>query len=216
MSTHLAEVVRLAYMGVYPEPKAEPGDHRRAVAERNVESILDAVDRLLERGGQTSIASVAIEAGTSRVTVYAHFPTREHLLEAALQRAVRRATAAVEAAAPDEGPPLEALDRMVAVAWQVLERFSGMAAATMESIPHDRHQRLHEPVMAPVSRLIDRGRREGAFRTDVPAEWLVACTYALFHAAAAEVRAGHLDIDSARQALSLSLSDLFAGRSTRR
>jgi hypothetical protein len=45
---------------------------------------------------------------------------------------------------------------------------------------------------------------------------LVACTYALFHAAAAEVRAGHLDVASARRALSLSMRDLFVGRSTQR
>jgi hypothetical protein len=117
----------------------------------------------------------------------------------------------VDAAAPDVGPPLEALDRLVAAAWQVLERFSGMAAATMESMPHDRHQQFHEPVMVPVSRLIERGRREGAFRDDLPAEWLVACTYALFHAAAAEVRAGHLDVAMALRALSLSMRDLFTG-----
>ncbi len=95
------------------------------------------------------------------------------------------------------GPPLEALDRLVTAAWQVLEWFSGMAAATMESVPHDRHQQLHEPVMVPVSRLIEQGRREGAFRDDLPAEWLVACTYALFQAAAAEVRAGRLDVGMA-------------------
>lgn len=199
-------------MGVNHEPKAEQGDHNRAIAERNVELILDAVERLLERGSQATIAGVATEAGTSRVTVYAHFPTREQLLEAALQRAVRRAAAAVEAAAPDLGPPLEALDRLVAAGWQVLERFWGMAAATMASVPHDRHHQLHEPAMVPVWRLIERGRREGAFREDLPAEWLVACTYALFHAAAAEVRAGHLDHAMALRALSLSLRDLFAGR----
>ena len=45
-----------------PEPAA---DHRRAVAERNVEAILDAGERLLERHAQPSIAAVAAEAGVS-------------------------------------------------------------------------------------------------------------------------------------------------------
>src|SRR5215467_456968 len=153
-------------MGVNHGLHSEHGDHRRATAERNVGSILDAVERILERGSMVTIAAVASEAGTSRVTVYAHFSTREQLLEAALERSVRRAAAALEAAAPDVGPPLEALDRLVGVAWQVLERFAGMAAATMASVPYDRHQHLHVPVMVPVSRLIERGRREGAFRDD--------------------------------------------------
>jgi AcrR family transcriptional regulator len=198
-------------MGVNHRPNLEHGDHRRATADRNVESILDAVERLLEQGSPATIAAVATEAGTSRVTVYAHFPAREQLLEAALERAVRRATTVVEAAAPDVGPPAEALDRLVAAGWQVLERFAGMAAATMESIPHDRHHQLHQPGMVPVYRLIERGRREGAFREDLPAEWLVACAYALFHAAAAEVRAGRLDVDAALGTLTLSLRDLFVG-----
>jgi AcrR family transcriptional regulator len=214
MSTHCQALVELAYMGVNhgpPGQHGQHGDHRRATAERNVESILDAVERLLDRGSPVTIAAVASEAGTSRVTVYAHFSTREQLLEAALERAVRRAAAALEAAAPDVGSPLEALDRLVAVAWQVLERFAGMAAATMEAVPHDRHHQLHAPVMVTVSRLIERGRRAGAFRDDVPADWLAACTYALFHAAAAEVRAGRLDVAVAHRALSLSLRDLFVG-----
>jgi hypothetical protein len=59
--------------------------------------------------------------------------------------------------------------------------------------------------------LIERGRREGAFRTDLSTEWLMACAYALFHAAAAEVRAGRLDADSAQRTLSVSLRDLFVG-----
>ena len=69
--------------------------------------------------------------------------------------------------------------------------------------------------MVPVSRLIERGRREGAFRDDVPADWLVACTNALFHAAAAEVRAGRLDVGMAHRALLISLRDLFTGGAAR-
>ena len=62
-----------------------------------------------------------------------------------------------------------------------------------------------------IRKLVDRGRREGAFRTDVPAEWLVTSFLALIHAAAEEVRAG-LDSTAALEALSLTVCDLFAGR----
>jgi len=55
-------------------------DHRRAVAERNVEAILDAAEALLEEAAQTSFAAVATRAGVSRPTVYAHYATREALL----------------------------------------------------------------------------------------------------------------------------------------
>jgi AcrR family transcriptional regulator len=187
----------------------QSSDHRRATAERNTASILDAVERLLERGSQASIAATAAEAGVSRVTVYAHFSTREQLLAAALDRAVRMAAVAMEAADLDVGSPIEALDRLVAVAWEVLERFSAMAGATAEDLSSERRRQLHEPGVAPVLRLIERGRREGSFRTDVPAEWLLACSYALVHAAADEVRAARLVAASAPRVLSVSLRDLF-------
>ena len=48
--------------------------YQRQVAERNVEAILDAAEELLQQG-QANISAVAVLAGVSRVTVYAHFPT---------------------------------------------------------------------------------------------------------------------------------------------
>jgi len=44
---------------------------REALAERNAEAILDAAERLLARGEQTSVSALAGEAGLSRPTVYA-------------------------------------------------------------------------------------------------------------------------------------------------
>src|SRR5262245_34184106 len=78
-------------------------EHQRAIAERNVDAILDAVEELLERG-QATISAVAKKAGVSRVTVYAHFPTWQLLLEAAVERAVRRTMTALAAADPDGAP----------------------------------------------------------------------------------------------------------------
>lgn len=56
-----------------PETFDLPKNHNRAVAERNLESILDAAERLVERGIQATISAVAAEAGLSGVTVYATF-----------------------------------------------------------------------------------------------------------------------------------------------
>src|SRR5215831_3024124 len=77
--------------------------YQREVAERNVEAILDAAEELV-RQGQANISAVAALAGVSRVTVYAHFPTWQALLEAAVERAVRRIMAALESAHVNEGP----------------------------------------------------------------------------------------------------------------
>src|SRR5919108_74836 len=109
-------------------------DHRRATAERNVEAILDAAEALLARGAAASTSAVAAQAGVSRVTVYAHFATREALLEAVVERVVRRATAAIAAARIETGTPLEALERLVAAAWGELERNRVVAQAASEQL----------------------------------------------------------------------------------
>ena len=87
--------------------------YQREVAERNVEAILDAAEELLASQGHANISAVAAQAGVSRVTVYAHFPTWTALLEAAVERAVRQTMTALQSVHPEDGPPVEALDRMV-------------------------------------------------------------------------------------------------------
>ena len=187
-------------------------DHRRAIAERNVEAILDAAEALLERKSQPSIAAVATEAGVSRVTVYAHFPTREALLEAVVERAVQRATVAFEAADPDTGPPMQALDRVIAAGWRELDRNSAIAQAAAEQLSPVVMTRAHEAARRRLRELVDRGRIEGAFRTDLSTEWLVTSWFALMHACGDEVRAGRMDAATALAALTATLHDVFAAR----
>jgi TetR/AcrR family transcriptional regulator, mexCD-oprJ operon repressor len=180
-------------------------DHRRATAERNTAAILDAAERLLARGAATSIVAVAAEANVSRVTVYGHFPAREDILEAVVERATRGAVAALDAAEPERGPPREALERLVAASWSELTRHLSSARAAAEQLSADAMRRAHEPILARVRALVERGRDAGEFRTDVPAEWQVATMLALGHAAADEVRAGRMNADAAGAALRLTL-----------
>src|SRR4051812_47045635 len=168
-------------------------DHRRATAERNVESILDAAERLMRTGASLSISAAAAEAGVSRVTVYAHFPKLPDLVEAVVKRSVDHATAALGDAALSDGTPASALDRMVDAAWEALADQDAIARAAAEHLSADAMRRSHEHSMAPLAELIERGRADGSFRTDLPTAWLLTATYALVHAAADEVRAGRLE-----------------------
>jgi AcrR family transcriptional regulator len=187
-------------------------DHRRATAERNVEAILDAAERLLARGGPASIAAVAAEAGVSRVTVYAHFAKLPELVEAVVERAVARTTAVLAAAELDDGPPVDALDRMLTLGWRELDRHAAVARAAAEHLAPDRMRHSHERFLTMLERLVARGRSEGAFRTDLPASWLVTTAFALVHAAGDDVRAGRLDGDEALDVLRATVHDVFVGR----
>lgn len=186
-------------------------DHRQAIAARNVEAILDAAERILARGEHASISAVAAEAAVSRVTVYAHFPDRTRLLEAVVQRAVRRWTESTERLEPDRGPADAALRRLVEVGWEEISRSAHIAQAAAAELNVDAMERSHERGREVIRRLTDRGRRDGTFRTDLPADWLISTFFALIHAARDDVDAGKLDSREALDALLATLPDLFAG-----
>jgi TetR/AcrR family transcriptional repressor of mexCD-oprJ operon len=192
-----------------PEPAT---DHRRATAERNIEAILDAAERLLERGTQPTIVAVANEAGVSRVTVYAHFDTREQLLEAVVERAVKRTADALDAVEPERGAAPEALERVIDVGWRDLDRNNAIAQAAGDQLTPEALRRTHQAAHQRLRKLVDRGRRSGDFRTDVPAEWLVTAFHALIHAAGDEVRAGRMRAGPALSALRATLQDVFTSR----
>jgi TetR/AcrR family transcriptional regulator, mexCD-oprJ operon repressor len=187
-------------------------DHRRAKAERNVEAILDAAERLLRERSQASIAGVAKEAGVSRVTVYSHFPTREELIEAVVARVTRAAHDSIERAKPAEGDPIDALERVITVAWDELERQEAIRQAAAEDLSSEAVWRAHQSAAGTVQRLIERGRKAGSFRKDLPVQWLVASCFALLHTGADEVREGRLKPDQAMTAVKTSVIELFTGR----
>lgn len=193
----------------WPKMAAET-DHRRATAERNVEAILDAAEALLARRAHPSISAVAKEAGVSRVTVYSHFPTREELLEAVVTRVTRAATASIEQARPAEGDPAEALERVISVAWDELERQEAIRQTSAEELSPEAVWRAHQGVAGTLRRLIERGRRRGVFRADLPVHWMVVSVLALMHAAADEVREKRIRPEAARSAVRKTILDLFA------
>src|SRR5260370_30162004 len=103
--------------------------YHRDIADRNIEAILDAAEELLELQGHATISAVAAQAGVSRVTVYAHFPTWDALLEAAVEPAVGRTMKALQTANPDDRPPAHALHRILARAWRHLAPYGAIAQA---------------------------------------------------------------------------------------
>jgi TetR/AcrR family transcriptional repressor of mexCD-oprJ operon len=192
---------------------AEPAvDHRRATAERNAAAILDATERLLAQHAALSMAAIATEAGVSRPTLYAHHKTLGDVVEAAVVRAIDVSLDAVEAAQPHVGPADEALDRMLAGSWSMLAALEALARAAAEHLPSERLNRAHAPLMAQMHALAERGQRDGVFRTDLPADWLVMTFYALVHAADDLARSRRMKRATALDYLRTTVRDLFLAR----
>jgi AcrR family transcriptional regulator len=188
---------------------AEVADRRRAIADRNVQAILDAAEELIRARAPVTIAAVATTAGVSRVTVYAHFATAEALLEAVVARAVGHAASVLAAARPGEGPPVNALERLVVMGWRELGQHAAMAEAAGSMLSAEAMARSHAAAHHAVAELIERGQRDGSFRSDVPGTWLVTCCFALLHACADEVRAGRIEAGPAEAVLVVTIRDLF-------
>ena len=178
---------------------------RRADAERSIASIVDAAVEAFSRRPDVNMTEIASAAGVGRVTLYAHFPSRDALLEAAIEGAVAHASTAIDAADLDEGSAVRALGRLVRSGWSSIERYQGLLAVSSH-VPPSRLRSHHAGVLTRIERLVARGQAGGEFRTDLPTAWLVTVCYSLFHAAANEVRDGRLDAATANAVLEATLT----------
>ena len=173
-------------------PARAPGSRpRRADAKRNVAAILAAATECLAKDPDTSVAEIAAAAGVGRMTLYGHFKTRADLLDAVLARAVAGAHEALDAV-DVAGDPRDALARLVAASWHVVDQLRHVLAAAQRELPAERIRQAHDRVLGRVQVLIERGQAAGAFRADLPLPWLVSLAMNVMHAAAAEVTAGRL------------------------
>ena len=89
---------------------AEPqGKKRRQRSDARQSVVLDAAIRTLAEHPDASMDEIARAAGVSRQTVYAHFPSREVLIDAVTEQAGTEFTALFNSLELDRVPPPQAL-----------------------------------------------------------------------------------------------------------
>lgn len=153
---------------------------------------------------------MAEPAGVGRVTLYAHFPSREAVLEAVLERTISQAGVIIEERRPEEGPADEALRRLLRSSWQILDRHRRLFEVGQRELGPAVLRKYHDPAIDRIDKLIARGRRDGVFRTDLPSSWLVTTVYTLLHAAAEDVNADRLPQEDAGHVLEATLMSALA------
>jgi AcrR family transcriptional regulator len=183
----------------------------RADAARNVDAIVEAALELLSQRPDASMADIARAAGVVRATLYGHFPSRDLLVNAAVERAIADAMADVAGARPNDGPAAAALERLIAASARTLRRYAALQQLTGGLHAPGMRER-HGPISDAVRDLVARGQREGDFRKDLPAAWMVAVLLELLHAAQSEVDAGRLDADDAQRVLTETVLGALGAR----
>jgi len=180
---------------------------RRADAEHNRAAILQAATGTLNTQPDASMEDIAKAAGVSRQTIYAHFPSREALLDAVLDKAVTEVSAALEAAGLDDAPPAEALLRLLDAAWAVAAHYPSLWF--LPPVSQDEDLARHGPLVERISGLIRRGQESGDFDRAMSPSWLLAAMLSLGRAAEQEVKAGRMTVADASGAVRRSFLRLL-------
>jgi TetR/AcrR family transcriptional repressor of mexCD-oprJ operon len=141
----------------------------RSLHDRTASIILEAAARVLARRGQSAtIGDVATEAGIGRATVYRYFKTREQLVSALWEAALAEIEERLAAARLEQVPFEEGVARFVRTIAAVGERYEVL----LREQSSEELERGREVLGERVRALLERGRREGALRADIPQDLL--------------------------------------------
>jgi TetR/AcrR family transcriptional regulator, mexCD-oprJ operon repressor len=171
---------------------AQTQKRRRADADRSVQAIRGAALEALASDPEASMAEIARHAGVVRATIYAHFPTRESLLDAVMEDATGQVAQAIREAEPERGEAKDALERVLLATWRQLSQFHSVLEININRLSARELRRRHLPMTSQLVPLAERGQSEGVFRRDVSAEWLIAVVRAVVHTASTELQGGRL------------------------
>jgi len=191
------------------EIRASRDRRPRADAQRNVAAVLDAAVDLLARRPDAGMDEIAAAAGVARQTVYAHFRSRQALLDAVVERVTAEVVDTLGTVDLDAGTATAALRWWLDTAWGLLERYPVLLSPVMYSTSTGAEVDAHAPITGPLLPLIRRGQRTGEFDRRPRAQWLLAATIALGHAAAQEVTAGRMTTRQAGDSYTTAVLRVF-------
>jgi AcrR family transcriptional regulator len=151
-------------------PTTSPARAPRRDATENREAILAAAKTVLNRDPKAPLEAIAIEAGLSRRSIYAHFANRDDLLrELVSLGALRVATSLETVSHPD---PLTRLALIASRLWHEVESVRVMAVVAVRGPLASHTGAALQSVRSSVREAIVDGRADGSMRQDVPVDRL--------------------------------------------
>ncbi len=135
-----------------------------------------ATDEFTEFGlGGARVDRIAERAGINKRMLYYYFGQKEALFLAVLERAYERIRSEEQKLSLTEVDPVEAIRRLIAFTWTYyLENPSFPVLLNSENLHRARHLKrssrvrtMHSPFVATIAEVLERGARDGLFRTGV-------------------------------------------------
>ncbi|MGH3410778.1 MAG: TetR/AcrR family transcriptional regulator [Streptosporangiaceae bacterium] len=183
---------------------------QRAEARQSIAAVMDAAIQTLASRPDASMDEIARAAGVSRQTVYAHFPSRDALIDAVIERGTAEFTSLLDGLDLDQAPPAQALTHLLDAGWQIVARYPFLWL--QPAVDPGKDAERHAPVLDRMLDIVRRGQASGDFDASVPAHWLLSASLALGRATEDEVKAGRMTIEQATRAMHQSLLRLLGTR----
>jgi AcrR family transcriptional regulator len=183
---------------------------QRPEARQSIAAVMDAAIQVLASRPDASMDEIARAAGVSRQTVYAHFPSRDALIDAVIERGTAEFTSILDGLDLDQAPPARALTRLLDAGWQIAARYPFLWL--QPAVDPGKDAERHAPVLDRMLDIVRRGQASGDFDASVPASWLLSASLALGRATEDEVKAGRMTIEQATRAMHQSLLRLLGTR----
>ena len=138
----------------------------RADAARNAERIIRAARVVfLNVGPQASLEEVAAHAGVGARTLYRHFPSKEHLVKAALDRCIQEDVAPKVRRALSQADPRVGLTEVMTAATDMAAREANIIAAARDALVPTASAAI--VITTALAELLYRGQANGLIRPDV-------------------------------------------------
>lgn len=153
---------------------------------RTRRAILDAAVSVLSKNPAATLADVAAAAGVGRTTVHRYFRERSDLLTALGTHLLERIAAATERARLEEGPAIDALDRLCQEYFELgdslLFAFDNPQFATWDV--WEEETEADRALLA----LVERGHAEGGIDPEQTGPWVTNLLWAMLYAAWQQTR----------------------------